>query len=226
MNKSFSVFFDRIYESALNEEMLKYDFVFPNDDVLAYLDWIITTPLDDYFEFIYKKNEYKEVSKCDFAQFSDPNDVTINLCKALSHNNPNNDGLNAYEIGKMLLPLGKKHEAYRKYGEGSAKGATELGLLSCFSNTYFMSCIGKVFLDLSPEKQKLLLARLVLRMNEFSQLFLRIHINGSVNLREYMECLTDHTYVRRRSTFRNLLRMICADESFDSENLGKLLYIP
>lgn len=205
MENTIELFMNRLFETAVNEEMLDYDYQFPKDKVLNYVRSINSISMDEYVSYIVKHYPHKEMEKSDFAQFSDPKDATYNMCNVFL--SQNGKGLNAYEIGRLLLPEGKKHEAYRKYGEGSAKAATEFGLLSCFCNTYFLSCLGKILPMLNQEEQQQLIARLVLRTTEMRQLIIELN-NGPVNLRKFMKTLTDSTYVRRRSTFRNLEKLM------------------
>ena len=215
------IFFSREYENEINEQILEYDYDIPFSSIDKYIENICQISFFEIVDFIVSNYPIMKLDKSDFMQFSDPRDATTRLCSVFK--TMDGQGLQAYELGTKLLPEGKKHEAYRKYGEGNGKAGTALGLLSNFSNTYFLASLGYVLLDLNKNDQKQLLSRLIIRLPEYRQLFVEITKKGFVELREYMEQFPESTYVQRRSTFKNLLRMMCdADPSFFAPYIEKI----
>ena len=221
---SLKTFIDRSYEANINEELLRYSYDYPVNDVKNYIYSVCSIPLDEFIKYIENTFPRMKMQKSDFAQFGNSADATINLCKKLKEKN--GDGVSAYDIGCLLLPSGKKREAYRKFGEGNAKAATDLGFLSCFGDTYFLACLGKEYPSLEPDIQNRLLSRQVIRTKEFRQLIVEIHISGYVNIRNYMGVLSESTYQRRRSTFVNLYKMLQKDPDYDFNEINSKIIIP
>ena len=200
------LFFSREYENDINEHILEYDYDIPFSSIKEYISNVCSISFFDIVNYIIEQYPIMKLEKSDFMQFSDPKDATTHLCAVFKE--LNGQGMQAYELGTKLLEKGKKHEAYRKYGEGNGKAGSALGLLSNYSNTYFLASLGYVFLDLNEHEQIQLLSRLIVRLPEYRQLFVEIEKNGYLELREYMNYFPESTYVRRRSTFKNLLRMM------------------
>ena len=215
MSQIISTFISKEYEIQVNNDMLLYAYSFPYSSIVKYINDVISLNYTELIEFVTTNYQPYKLQKSEFMQFSSVPDATNRLCAVLIK--AGDPGLQADMIGKYLLGVDteKKHEAYRKYGEGHAKTAVAMGLLSESSNYYFLSCLGFVINDLHDYQQKELLSRLVFRMPEYRQLFVEITVKGSVNLREYMGQLTDSTYLRRRSSFKNLLKILSSTDNYD-----------
>lgn len=205
MDAIVSDFLSRKFESKVNSLMLYYNYNFPKNDVLFYVREINRISTDHIITEIQQNYCYECCSPSDIFQFSNWNDVCQNMCESLIDND---NGKKFNDIGKLLLNdnIIRKDAAYKKYGENHAKVASELGILNELSRTYFLSCFGYVFLELSKEDQKKFLLRLLIRTKSFRNLF--FFQNGEIVLRDLFSCLADSTYFRRASNYKSLIGFI------------------
>ena len=198
-------FFDRKFEDKINKEILYYSF--PKDEVKLYVESIINEQLDRYLEYI-KLMQKKEIIKSeDVFQFSSIDDATDNFCEKVNH--ISNPGLTHLQVGKLLQDDGKERTdaAYVKYGENHSKFAKELGLAFELCNTYYLSGVGYIYLELTEEDKERLLVRLMIRSTLIKRLY-QASQNGTVNLREFLYMLADSTYLRRKSNIKKVMGYI------------------
>ena len=186
------------YENMINKNSLYYSYDFPEQEVKIYVEKIISEPIDRYIVYIKSLKEREQITAKDVFQFSDIEDATDNICEKVKANN--NPGMNYIDVGKILLDDGKirKNGAYINYGENHVKTAEAIGLFFELSRTYFLSCLGYVYCDLSKEDKQKLLTRLLLR-NRLIVRMMQASENGNINAREFFYMLSDSTYLRRRS---------------------------
>ena len=225
MQDLIELFFSRQFEEQINAKMLYYNYTFPTEDVMSYINQVISIPIQALLnEIIQKEDEEEQISPKDVFQFSDFQDATITICNHLKASN--DPGVTFIEAGKMLLNDGKYRNdvALRKYGENHLKTAEMLGLLNELSYTYFLSCIGYLFPELSQDTQSKLLVRLVLRDKLIRNLYCASQ-NGSVSVRQSLYMLSDSTYIRRRSNIKRILKILTESYEYDfSDFINKLRF--
>lgn len=223
MYEDIANFFSREYESQVNNGILFYKF--SKEDMYVYVEKIVNEPLPRFLAYISELKEKEYIISKDIFQFSDLYDATDKLCIKMKE--ANNPGLKFEDIGKILLDDGKERKsgAFVKYGENHVKTAEMLGLVFELYHTYYLSGIGYVYIELSPEDKKKFLTRLILR----NKLIMRIYqaqINGKVNMREFLYMLAESTYTRRRSNVKAILDVLYESEEYDFTLLKERIYFP
>lgn len=205
-------FFTQKYEKKINKDILYY--TFPKKEVTTYIEQVINEPVDKFVAYIKESNVKNKIEPGDVIQFSNIKDATINFCEKV--NKINNPGLNFQEVGKLLQDDGinRKVGAYVKYGENHTKTAQTLGLAFELCNTYYLSGIGYIFMELSEENREKLLTRLILRSKLFTSM-IQASVNGKVNMREFLYKLSDSTYVRRRSNIKKMMEYLTQSNEYD-----------
>lgn len=210
-------FYSGKYEKRINKNSLYYSYNFPEQEVRAYVEEIIAEPIDRYIAYIKALKEREQITSKDVFQFSNLSDATIVICEKIkAHNNP---GVRYIDVGKILLDDGKirKDGAYTKYGENHVKTAEAMGLFFELSRTYFLSCLGYVYCDLSNDDRQKLLTRLLLR-NRLIVRMMQASENGNVNVREFLYMLSDSTYLRRKSNVKEVLNILDSSDEYDFTN--------
>lgn len=199
------LFFSKRYEKKINENILYYKF--PEGEVYDYVKRVITEPLSTFINFVENDNVKEQIGSKDVVQYSNWNDATINICDKLR--NINNPGVSAYDAGKLLLDDGKerKNTAIIKYGENHIKTCSEIGLAFQFYNTFYLSGIGYIYIDLDSNCKKELISRLILRSKVVKRLVQTTRM-GNVDLRDFLYMLSDSTYSRRRSNMKHMLDIL------------------
>ena len=96
----------------------------------------------------------------------------------------------------------------------ASKTAEALGLLYELTRTYFVSCIGEIYLTLNDEDKKKLNTRLFLR-NKFISRLIKVTANGKVDARQFLYMLSDATYVRRKSNLKRILAYLQESQEYD-----------
>ena len=205
-------FFSYEYEKKVNKDLLFYSF--DKAKVEEYVEGLINIPLLQFLEYVDNLEEKQQIEAKDIFQFSDFNDATIIFCEKMK--NTDNPGMKFSEIGRLLLDDGKARNtgAIVKYGENHAKTAEMLGLAFELCKTYYLSGIGYIYAELSKEKQKKLLTRLVIR----NKLILRMYQaskNGAIDMREFLYMISDSTYMRRRSNIKRILNVLSNSDEID-----------
>ena len=119
----------------------------------------------------------------------------------------------------------RKDMAYIKYGENHLKTAEALGLLYELTRTYFVSCIGEIYLTLDEEDRKKLNVRLFLR-NKFIARLIKATATGKVDARQFLYMLSDATYIRRKSNIKCILRYLSESTEYDFSVLFNNIYFP
>lgn len=207
-------FFSKTYEKNINNNMLYYSYKFPKKEVFEYVRQIINTPIYDIIDYILKHDILDPLTAKDIFQFSSFKAATDDICLKLEK--INNPGINFIDAGKLLLDDNKKRNdiAYRKYGENHLKTAESVGLLYELTRTYFLSCIGIVYLELNLEERKKFLIRLFLRNKLIFKLIKSSSI-AQVDVRQLLYMLSDKTYNRRRSNLKTIMRFLQSSDEFD-----------
>ena len=91
-----------------------------------------------------------------------------------------------------------------------------------FYNTYYLSCIGSIFVDLNDTEKKMLLDRLIVRSTLFSRM-IQASQNGTVHMREFLYMLAYSTYIRRKSNIKKVLDYLYASNEYNFDSLEKTI---
>ena len=217
-------FYKRRFETKVNENMLEYDYSFPDDEVMDYINTITAVPMDSFLNEAFDQGNDLIITTSDLLQFSSLDDATTVICNKYSEEG--DPGFSAEETGRLLLnDKNAKKLAYRKYGENHAKAAEALGLVYSITNVYFLSCLGTKYTKLERSTANKLLTRMVLRTNEIYQLYRNYKEKGHTDARSYMGMLSDSTYRRRRSNLRRLLLVLKDSTEYDFSEFINSIYI-
>ena len=211
-------FFKREYETRVNLNLLQYDYVFPASEMKDYVQDIIRINVPELLYFVLQSEDV-DIETKDIFQFSNFNDATLNICAKL--NEINDPGVTWEEAGTILLgtSVQRKIGALRKYGENHLKMASSLGLLYSVTNVFFLSGLGRVYLDLNVEQQNELIIRLVLRTKLIGQI-LRDSSRGAFNLYNLLDVLSPSTYCRRRSNIKTIVGIL---EKYDNSLFSPII---
>lgn len=218
-------FYSRTYEKEINKKMLYYNYIFPKEEVEDYVRQILCVPVELFIQRDLEAETAEAITPKDVFQFSTLEAGTDHVCHSLS--NAGNPGVTFIEAGKLMLNDGKQRKdmAYIKYGENHLKTAEALGLLYELTRTYFVSCIGEIYLTLSDEDKKRLNTRLFLR-NKFISRLIKVTANGRVDARQFLYMLSDATYIRRKSNIKCIIRYLSESSEYDFSTLFENIYFP
>ena len=207
-------FYSRTYENSINKKMLYYNYNFPKEEVEDYVRQVLNVPIESFIQYDIEAETVEAITPKDVFQFSTLEAGTNHICHALHH--ANNPGVTFIEAGKLLLDDGaqRKDMAYIKYGENHLKTAEALGLLYELTRTYFLSCIGTVYISLCEEDQKRLLIRLFLRNKLISRL-IKVTNASNVDARQFLYMLSASTYIRRKSNLKCILHFLQESTEYD-----------
>ena len=207
-------FYSREYESNINRNMLQYSYTFPMEEVQDFVRRILLVPIEEFIKYDIEAETIETITSKDVFQFSSLEAGTVHICRIL--NDLGNPGVTFVQAGQLLLNDGKQRNtvAYIKYGENHLKTAESLGLLFELTHTYFVSCIGLVFLDLNEQDKNKLLIRLLLRNKLIARLVKTTAIN-SVDARQFFYMLSDTTYIRRKSNIKCILKCLQNSSEYD-----------
>ena len=89
-----------------------------------------------------------------------------------------------------------------------------MGLFFELSRTYFLSCLGYVYCELSNDDRQKLQTRLLLRNRLIVRMMLASE-NGNINAREFFYMLSDSTYLRRKSNVKAVLNILASSEEYN-----------
>lgn len=218
-------FYSRTYENSINKKMLYYDYEFPQKEVEDYVRKILDIPVELLVHHAINTDTAEAITPKDVFQFSTLEAGTLFVCNALT--TANNPGVTFVQAGKLMLNDGKprKDTAYIKYGENHLKTAEGLGLLYELTRTYFVSCVGVIYLALNEDDQKKLIVRLLLR-NKFISRLMKAAACGKLNARQFLYMLSDTTYIRRKSNLKTILRYLASSSEYDFAALIENIYFP
>ena len=216
-------FYRRTYESNINNKMLHYDYTFPTEDVKDYVRQILCIPIDRLVQHDIESETTDVITPKDVFQFSSLEAATNHICRIL--NDAGNPGVTYLQAGKLLLDDGKPRNdiAYKKYGENHLKTAEALGLLYELTHTYFVSCVGIIYLELNDEDRKKLEVRLLLR-NKLIARIIKAASAAKIDARQFFYMLSDATYARRRSNIKCILRCMQESTEYDFSRIIDNIY--
>lgn len=214
MDNMLEIFLSKEYEEKINKKMMWYDYSFPKEEVMNYINDVLEIPLSDFMDDIFGVTTGEVIEAKDVFQFSSINDATFRMCEEVfEYGNP---GLTHIEAGKLLLNDGmdRKNGALTKYGENHVKTARDLGLMYDVTGSYFLSCIGQVINELPEYKRNKLLVRLTLR-NKLVRRLIKTAQDGEVHARVVMDMLSDSTYTRRKPNVKQILSILENSDEYD-----------
>lgn len=212
------LFFSRTYEVNINQKMLHYNYDFPTEEVEDYVRQILRIPIERFIKHDIETETTEAIVAKDVFQFSSFEAGTERVCRILFE--AGNPGVTFVQAGKMLLNDGNQRNdaAYIKYGENHLKTAEALGLLFELAHTYFVGCIGAIYLNLNDEDKRKLLVRLLLR-NKFIARLIKATAIADVDVRQFLYMLSDTTYIRRRSNIKCILRYLQKSSEYNFSNI-------
>ena len=218
-------FYSRTYENDINKKMLYYNYDFPTEEVENYVRQILCVPVEQFIQRDITMETAEAITPKDVFQFSTLEAGTDHICHVL--NKAGNPGVTFIQAGKLLLDDGtqRKDMAYIKYGENHLKTAEALGLLYELTRTYFVSCIGMVYLKLNEEDRKKLNVRLFLR-NKFIARLIKATASAKVDARQFLYMLSDATYIRRKSNIKCILRYLQESTEYDFTTITQKIIFP
>ncbi len=196
-------FISRSYEKSVDNYMLAdKNYVIPKMKVCDYIDSILSIPYSEFIDYISENQGI--IDDTQLTQSSNFTTCSSDMCEAIE--SLGNPGMSFVEIGQMFPKYNcKKNEtAYRKYGENQVKTSAQLGLTFEYYGHWYLTCVGYVYNQLEPQKQKALLARTILRIPLYQDLLLCL-IKGDVYLTNYMNKIAPSTQGRRASSILRLL---------------------
>lgn len=218
-------FYSRTYENDINKKMLYYNYDFPTEEVENYVRQILCVPVEQFIQRDITMETTEAITPKDVFQFSTLEAGTDHICQVL--NEAGNPGVTFIQAGKLLLDDGsqRKDMAYIKYGENHLKTAEALGLLYELTRTYFVSCVGMIYLNLNEEDRKKLNVRLFLR-NKFIARLIKATASANVDARQFLYMLSDATYIRRKSNIKCILRYLQESNEYDFSSLIERIIFP
>lgn len=218
-------FYSRTYENDINKKMLYYNYDFPTEEVENYVRQILCVPVEQFIQRDITMETAEAITPKDVFQFSTLEAGTDHICQVLSE--AGNPGVTFIQAGKLLLDDGtqRKDMAYIKYGENHLKTAEALGLLYELTRTYFVSCIGMIYLNLDTEDRKKLNVRLFLR-NKFVARLIKATASANVDARQFLYMLSDATYIRRKSNIKCILRYLQGSTEYDFTAITQKIIFP
>ena len=216
-------FYSRTYEKDINKKMLYYNYDFPTEEVENYVRQILCVPVEQFIQRDITMETAEAITPKDVFQFSTLEAGTDHICQVL--NEAGNPGVTFIQAGKLLLDDGsqRKDMAYIKYGENHLKTAEALGLLYELTHTYFVSCVGMIYLNLNEEDRKKLNVRLFLR-NKFIARLIKATASANVDARQFLYMLSDSTYIRRKSNIKCILRYLQDSTEYDFSEIFQKIY--
>lgn len=189
----------------------------------------------DHYISLVKNNNINYKYSCFFSRYSDDVKLSASLVPQFSSfekgaytlplllKNFDNLGYTFLEVGKLLLPPGKKDGAYTKYGENHSKLAESLGLVyisnSTKLKTVYLSDLGYKFLNLSDINKDLLLKYQIYNLPLIKYLF-NICFDNIINIEDFILIISNlsiSTSKRRSSNIKALINILI--DNCNNENI-------
>lgn len=226
MDELLDEFFDSSFESVITENMLERDYQFPLSQVEDYVLDVVSTPYQQFIDYVYTHYCNKSIETSCVPQISSYDAATRGVCQVLKGRN--DPGLEYIEIGVALFSddTPRNDGAYLKFGENHVKGATFHGLTYNLYKKWFLTCLGYVYPDYDDELRQYISSRTLLR-SPFFHIVVAEAVEHDVNIQKYMSGLKPSTQKRRSSSclhFFDVIKRQCEIENvrlhpiFFSEN--------
>lgn len=218
------LFFSRSLEKMYNDYILDdKNYVVPKGALDHYINTILSVPYLEFINYIKENSTSTIISSKNITQCSSFEACEIEMCYALLRDG--NRGLEYSEIGKLFpnyVNTGNQ-VSFQKFGENQIKTAAQLGLVFEYYDSWFLSCLGYVYPDLSEEVRSSLLARTLLRDALYATITADL-ITGDICLLSYMSSIPSLKTRERRYSNVAMLENICIQECI-KENIaiGKII---
>lgn len=178
-------------------------------DLFLQVNQLIDIPFKKYIQFLNSFSEIdRSIASADIIQFSNFQDVTVNLSKTLVL--AGNSGFTFEEVGSYLLRnVESKNNkgSNTKYGENHLKAGKILGLSNNRNHKWYLTKFGYIFGELTIDQQEKMLSRLALKTKLISSVVYDA-LRKDVYINDYISILSDSTKVRRRSNIKKLFFLI------------------
>lgn len=218
------LFFSRSLENMYNEYILDdIDYVVPKGALDHYINTILSVPYVEFISYIKENLTPLKINSKNITQCSSFEACEIEMCNALLRDG--NRGLGYAEIGKLFPSFvnADNKVSYQKFGENQIKTAAQLGLAFEYYDSWYLSCLGYVYPDLSVDIRRSLLARTLLRDALYAKITADL-TDGDVCLLSYMTSISSSATKQRRYGNVAILENICIQECI-KENIfiGKII---
>lgn len=191
------------------------------DRLISYVKKIIAIPYDEFLYYIISY-DFPQITTEDMTQSSSFSTAEIEMCNLLIEND--NPGYDFEGIGKLFPNYCKSQTAYalRKYGENQVKTSKQLGLTFTYYNSWYLSCFGYVYIQLSQEERNAFIARSILRDNFYGTI-VRDLIFRDITINDYLKPLSDSTIHRRSPGILRILRFALNAAKFENIKLHEVI---
>jgi hypothetical protein len=216
-------FFERSFENVVTEAMFERDYVFPRTKVEDYIMSIVSTPYQQFVDYICTHYNPNPIENSEIPQISNYEACTTDVCQVLKFRD--NPGMDCLEIGKALFTddVERKEGAYFKFGENQVKGASFHGLTHCYYKKWFLTCLGYLYPELDEELRQYLAARTLLR-NPLFHLVISEAKEKDVNIKKYMSGLSPSTQIRRSSSCMHFFDVILRQCQLEGVSLHSIIF--
>lgn len=218
------LFFSRNLEEMYNEYILDdKDYVVPKGALDHYVNTILSVPYSEFISYIKENRTYLKIESKNITQCSSFEACEIEMCNALL--NDGNKGLGYVEIGKLFPNYVNTDNkvSFQKFGENQIKTAAQLGLVFEYYDSWYLSCLGYIYPDLTEDIKHSLLARTLLRDALYAKITADL-TEGDVCLLSYMTSIPSSTTKQRRYGNVAILENICIQECVKGNiTIGKIV---
>ena len=203
------LFFSSSLEKMYNEYILDdKNYVVPKGALDHYINTILSVPYLEFINYIKEHSTSTKISSKNITQCSNFEACEIEMCNALLRDG--NRGLGYAEIGKLFpnyVNTGNQ-VSFQKFGENQIKTAAQLGLVFEYYDSWYLSCLGYIYPDLTEDIKHSLLARTLLRDALYAKITADL-TEGDVCLLSYMTSIPSSTTKQRRYGNVAILENIC-----------------
>ncbi len=177
--------------------------------MLQYIKDVCAIPYGTFIDYISVHPHSQMIDSLDLTQSSNIKYCKAQLCEAFLRGNDR--GLTLTEIGALLHNDNKERtqNTLNRFGRDQTFTGRQLGLTRSSSNgKWYLSAIGKVFLQLDETTQNSIIARCLLRDPLYHRLVVDM-LEKDIQLSDYMINLdSESTVNRRKSSINGVLKII------------------
>ena len=203
------LFFSQKKEYQEFKNLRKNPSSFDREGMITYIKNICAIPLGFFIDYISEHPSSRMIDTLDLTQSSKISNCKSRICEAI--NRANDRGLTLTEIGGLLHDDNKKrtNNTLNRFGRDQTLTARQLGLTKQhLDGKWYLSSIGKVYLDSDNSTQEKIIARCLLRDPLYHQLVVD-SITKDIHILDYMTDLdSEETIKRRKSSIYNLVKII------------------
>lgn len=223
MDEIIEEFFEHSFEDVVTEDMFERDYIFPQSKVEDYIMSVVSTPYQQFIDYIGTHYNPQSIENSDIPQISNYEASTTGVCQVMKFRD--NPGMDCIELGKALFAddAERKEGALFKFGENQVKGASFHGLTHCYYKKWFLTCLGYIFPELDDELKQYLSARTLLR-NPFFYLIISEARDRDVNIKKYMSGLSLSTQIRRSSSCMHFFDIILKQCQLERVSLHSIYF--